>query len=289
MVQCCLGESWEERCDVDLFCTVNAAPAVRSWLVKKETGHMFVGFCDTYVGVENLTYPVDSKIHHVEYYAQVPRRGGAEDLEDSGFDYDQACKYGANVNTEYVRDKSRIFHANGHSRHSIRPLKGDDFPFNFDNDRQVTIDLVVARDECTSARALLEDFDMNIYKASWDGQTFHIPDPHLTFSRRSRTEPTRKVLMRKYMQYYDEDSMGNIEAAVTRVWSDRSEKNWTSNAFQLHNFVYNLFDRLRKYQDRSIVVEDAPGVVSCLQYGGLVVKGDNAADFKITDANRMMG
>lgn len=281
MVQCCLGETYK-LCDLDVFCTTGAAPAVRSWLIK-EGGMLFQGFCDTYVGVEDLTHPIDSKIHHVEYYSLLPEDGEEQYYSDP-FDYKKACDFGKHVNENYAMGKweytlgmAGVVDATN-PKYRIKPLPGDPFPFNYEFGHGA-IDLVVATDQCSSASELLEDFDLNICKAFWDGEVFSIPGPHYTFAHRSKMEPMRKAFVQSYMRHYSpaiehfssdsaKEKVGRIRSAMRGVAAELGDSYFCRGIYfrqqekelclQFHNFVYKLVKRLEKYQKRGIIVQDAP-------------------------------
>lgn len=73
-----------------------------------------------------------------------------------------------------LNNKNKAYH--------IKPNAGSDLPLDFD--AEFSIDLVVAKVN-KSAYDLLNDFDIEICKASWNGKNFKIPNPHQTFSGKS--------------------------------------------------------------------------------------------------------
>jgi hypothetical protein len=60
----------------------------------------------------------------------------------------------------------------------IKPKAGGNLPFDFNADH--SIDLVVAKVN-KSAYDLLNDFDIEICKTSWNGKNFKIPNPNQTW------------------------------------------------------------------------------------------------------------
>jgi len=74
-------------------------------------------------------------------------------------------------------------------------------PHTIDFDASGKIDLIVAR-RSKSPNDLLQDFDLTICKASFDGSKFHIPNPHQTFSRKSTMEPSRKAVVESYLTHF---------------------------------------------------------------------------------------
>lgn len=83
--------------------------------------------------------------------------------------------------------------------YDIKPKPGGNLPFDFNGDGD--IDLIVAQD-ALSASSLLDGFDLEICKASFDGKKFHIPDPHLTFAAKTRMEPNRIAVVGSYVRHH---------------------------------------------------------------------------------------
>jgi hypothetical protein len=93
------------------------------------------------------------------------------------------------------------------TEHRIEPSKLADgrqgvLPFNYEPFayEAAPVDLVVGETGCQDALSLLESVDLTICAASWDGQTFRIREPHLTFNKTALIEPRRLALMTNYMQ-----------------------------------------------------------------------------------------
>jgi hypothetical protein len=80
----------------------------------------------------------------------------------------------------------------------VKPAKGD-LPFDFDGEGNA--DLVVSKVN-TNAYDLLNDFDLTICKASFNGNHFKIPNPHQTFAGKSTYDPTRRAIINSYMKHY---------------------------------------------------------------------------------------
>jgi len=83
--------------------------------------------------------------------------------------------------------------------YDIKPKPGGNLPFDFNGDKD--IDLIVAQD-ALSASSLLDGFDLEVCKASFDGKKFHIPDPHLTFAAKTRMEPNRIAVVGSYVRHH---------------------------------------------------------------------------------------
>ena len=119
--------------------------------------------------------------------------------------YKEACSYGRSCQSNYVDWKWRhgmsfdVLGVDQNKAYNIK-AKNNQLPFDFYGNG--SIDLVVARREVNTALALLDDFDLNICKASFDGNRFIIPDPHLTFKRKSTMEPNRRAVVESYVKHY---------------------------------------------------------------------------------------
>jgi hypothetical protein len=309
MVQCVLGDVFEDDdsnnngFDMDVFCTAAAAPAVRSWLVK-EAGQFCIGACDQHIGVDNLAQTFMTKIHHAESYGPRP--------PDFMFDFEQACQNGAGINGRYFpRPFQRLLFTGGDidqdfesPTYRVQCLPGDPLPFDFKfgaydmyGEKYKAVDLVVAKANFSSASALLDDFDLTICRACWDGQTFVIPDPHLTFAGCTEMESHKKDLMMSYQRHYD---MGNdwdfvdideyerlrrIRSTLNRVREDlrdsspilledpeEGDLHQALYDVALHNYIYKLFARLKQYEARGILVEGSPSTSE------FQIRGFNALD-----------
>ena len=83
--------------------------------------------------------------------------------------------------------------------YAIKPKPGGNLPFDFDG--RGDIDLIVAQ-RGLPASSLLDGFDLEICKASFDGRKFHIPDPHLTFAAKTKMEPSRQAIVGSYVRHH---------------------------------------------------------------------------------------
>ena len=83
--------------------------------------------------------------------------------------------------------------------YAIKPKPGGNLPFDFDGHGR--IDLIVAQ-RGLPASSLLDGFDLEICKASFDGWKFHIPDPHLTFAAKTKMEPSRQAVVGSYVRHH---------------------------------------------------------------------------------------
>ncbi len=85
--------------------------------------------------------------------------------------------------------------------HDVKPKPGGHLPFDFKGTGD--IDLIVAKTGMPVS-SLLDGFDLEICKASFDGKKFHIPDPHLTFAAKTKMEPNRRAVVGSYVKHHRE-------------------------------------------------------------------------------------
>ena len=288
------------------------------------------------VADERLLYTVDTKIHHVEKWGSIfentivnKHSGDLEGIDEYGYGYKtvaEANKDGAGIdietlkNTEYYKDavkwgkncqkeyvhlkwKHGYFDELGvdqSSAYNIKPKPGGDLPFDFHGDG--SIDLIVGSTwkkgvgEVTPFE-LLDDFDLTICKASFDGKTFRVPDPHRTFSAQSTMEPNRRAVVESYVKHFQPPGKKYLDpiaqsalasATIAKVQKDvpnapfyrqidvaarlpdKSGKGLFGifevdeakhgPPIQFHNWTYKLILRLRKYQQRGVDVIGAPTI-----------------------------
>jgi hypothetical protein len=271
---------------------------------------MFCGFNDYRISMtsDELLYTVDTNIHHVESWGSIienlEREEGVHELKNTEY-YKEASKWGKDCQQNYVDRKWRhtmSFEELGidhNMAYNIKPKLGGDLPFDFHGDG--SIDLIVARIKTKGgASSLLEDFDLTICKASFDGKTFRIPDPHRTFSAKSTMEPNRRAVVESYVKHFkshsrqDDSVAASISARITIMAVRKDVPNapfyrqldvaarlpdqftgidwgpgsmWDplvqakySPSIQFHNWTLKLINRLRKYQQRGIEVISAPTI-----------------------------
>lgn len=280
MVQVVLGEQWDDS-DIDVYCTPEAAPTVRSWLVN-EAGQIMVGEWGSYIGGGEEIMGFMPNLHHVENYANTPE----------GTNYDRAYELGEQIN-ELLLQRGTGWGVAGEDYknppYRIETLLGGPLPY-MRGQKKKGIDLVVTKAEQPSAMVALDDFDINICKCAWNGNNFFIPDPHHTFARRSTLgSNVKKDLKFSYQNHYimDEDfdsadlnrrarreeRLKNIRLALENVQGDGvllpapllPVGNNTIDRLQsrmrdvkLHNYILRQFDRLKKYASRGIALEGMP-------------------------------
>ena len=187
------------------------------WLVEKANS-IFVGFKDYCISLddERLTFTINTNIHHCEHYGSLKDNAEYRGKDITEY-YAETTEWGRGCNNTYVPQKwLRTIGLLGRDCHNpeykIRPKKGGDLPFDFDENCQGNIDLIVGVKVPSdlhpsylgniTAHDLLDSFDLTICKASFDGTTFKIPEPHLLFNRKSTMEPCRRTLLQCYMYHY---------------------------------------------------------------------------------------
>jgi hypothetical protein len=268
--------------DLDIFCTPEAAPAVRSMLVNKR--YILAGLPnDTYMddGLDSArALSLSNKVHHVEQYAPwIDPSKTKEDfeavLEEEGY-----FQNGEQFNSKTVplfNDPiiKHGLHFNPTEEHAVRVLPGGKLPYDFDLECDATIDLVVGESGCKDARDLLGSFDILLCKASFDGLKFRIPHPHFSFMQQSALEPTRQELMRTFIRspFWNDHPM-ELELPFDVIRSSMTHAGLRTGAFKnqslegaevgesifgeyfmdmyLHNFFARLFHRYQKYCSRGI-------------------------------------
>jgi len=228
---------------------------------------LFVGFKDYNITIDDdrLLYTVDTKIHHVEIWGSVienlegiEAKGGSdlETLKNTEY-YKYASEWGKNCQKNYVDNKwhhpsSMYFEILGVDQnrtgaYNIKPKPGGDLPFDFDG--YGSIDLIVARMNTEGgASSLLEDFDLTICKASFDGKHFRIPDPHRTFSAKSTMEPNRAAVVESYVKHFKSPSkkyLGEMAASALASTTIKAVRKDVPNApfYRQLDFAARLPDR----------------------------------------------
>ena len=205
VVQACLGVLWDRghnaKTDVDIFCTHDAAPIIRSWLVNINAGgpgnHIFSGA--KFGSLDQSHFLVqESPINHVEEYglftsiAQPPVGTVSIDQQQLHIQNEESVKtaiqFGMAKQTRHLQNGICV---STHSNDPIPFLPKDTIEnlYRMEQDDGIyfkkTVDLVVAKNTCSSAEDLLQNFDLEICSCSFDGVKFKIPSPHSVFKNKS--------------------------------------------------------------------------------------------------------
>jgi hypothetical protein len=193
------------RGDIDIFCTWDAAPAVRGRLVAANL--ICSGANDSYVSCpeEDLITAVD----HVEGYAPVPTAGShhLKSWRSDSLSYSDSTVTPDEFRQRAVQYGREVVNR-GWCGHRLNPKSiglpggsaGGEFPFDFSLEHDTVIQLIVGKPSCTDARHLLDSFDLTICKTYFDGQSFGIPFPQETMQRQTVVTPARLALVDEYIK-----------------------------------------------------------------------------------------
>ena len=323
MVQVVLGEMWDAEnsaSDVDIVCTPEVAPNVRSWLIE-EGDQILVGAPHHYLGDSRSSADFDrnfmNSFHHSECFGDCPEEGEVIPAPpgifnhhgDEPFSYARACRI--DVNNMLIHGEIDYGDGSVYQNHPYRveTLPGVDLPFwdsGFEQDseeenswnKKPSIDLLVTKAGLASAMIALEDdFDINICKCSFDGNSFFIPDPHNTFKRMSKMGSSeKKDLLVAYTTEYassgidkkNPKDLSKIRTALENVRDTSGivlpalllplEEDMEASMGQqiaarqhawmyrtksqkrdmaIHNYLDRQLDRVKKYDKRGIRFEDS--------------------------------
>ena len=163
-------------------------------------------------------------------------------------------------------------------------------------DSKSGLDVIVAEDNCADPREMLDCFDIILCAIYYDGETFHIPDPHLSFKRQSLLGRKSASLMYGFTDAVHKSFPGDsgqlrlfcqwransMEEVLMSPWWILAVKaaietcityNGDVDRDHLHNIVSlltkrpyfryfelftRLFERQEKYRKRGIKIADYP-------------------------------
>jgi hypothetical protein len=246
VVQAALGETWGGS-DIDVYCTHDAAPVVRSWLIA-DVHQVLVGIDSGYSqgqhraalsGMRTQRFNRDGDpIFQVEHWANAPKDG-----ELFRSDEDGAVDRQWQFNLKEVYRPSPVFFRDGvvldgpaettddASRlREVRSWKdvlsipheprlcsraGRDSRKDF-----INIDLIVMHPESRIVDAI-DDFDIEICKCTWDGHKFRIPSPRNTFERRTELASSPEASdMLQYAAGIAKQSKKSFQAMLREMLDD---------------------------------------------------------------------
>ena len=260
VVQAMLGEQWGGS-DIDVYCTNQAAPSVRTWIIS-ELKQVLVGVCSRYtvdLSIEKGPGHNDI-IDHVEHWANAPEENRVFECT-SGRTW--RFNSGASFHPSPLWSQGNEVHLDREEIDRCTPsnairTKGDlvDIPFEprlldqcCENDCQgtkkdiVNIDLIVVNQRSSIARAI-NDFDIVMCKCSWDGNKFNIPRPADTFGRQSELSNCLEVRKTQaYVARIEQEAHRPFLSVMSELIDGRTRKPST-NFWQLrhegaivHNFL----------------------------------------------------
>jgi len=270
MVQTALGLPFAKKTDVDLYVSMDAAPAVRSWLTGSSSDN-----CGLIIGGLKNCYPrsrLDTflngpgGIEQVEFYAKVPKElHGPTFL---GYSKERTAarwrKLKQAKSITYVTPKKSV----GRKRTEVRPLQGDTIPFfhvyrtpvdpssthlEHSQGRSVPIcdfsvvDLVVAK-ENVSPDFVIDQFDLTICMLSFDGTTFKVPNAQNVFRTNKDTglhEPS-SLLRRNKNELFDflKGDYFSKDSDMLSTYGRLQAMEWETERFDnAHRFLKFLWNR----------------------------------------------
>jgi len=192
ITQAILGVEWEGS-DIDIYCTLESAPVVRSWLVDKanktlvsvKTGHTY-----TEDKVNHGPFYVN-EIMHVERYGDTP--SGTHSMGHTGTEND-TISYDTTTKTmlDFSYPDGRPIEIHGVGQTCI--------PFNR-SVKETDIDLIIVESGTDVTDMINKNFDLGICKAVFDGVSFKVPDLHGTLQHQTTLCPVlRNELSKMYME-----------------------------------------------------------------------------------------
>jgi len=229
VLQAVLGEKWDES-DIDIYCTQEAAPTVRSWLIGKFE-QVLVDVLSEYNTTHN---PV---IHHVEGWANEPAGNKTFEARGETWRFDKAaCSHESPISF-WGRDlyEDDVVIDNNTPSIAIRTQNDyTDIPFEprllhqkDDSGRCktkkeiVNIDLVVV-DDGSSIAEVVNGSDLVICKCSCDGSKFFIPKPSDTFSRLSELSESLEVRKtRAYTNQIEQEAQRTFQSMISELRNGR--------------------------------------------------------------------
>jgi hypothetical protein len=188
----------------------------------------------------------------------------------------KAKKEGEEEGKEEEENKLQVLHWSNPDAVVGAPRGSADGVFPFDRRLKdySTLELMVARSKETTALKLIDQFDLSICKVSFDGKSFRIPSPHLTFNAASTMDARRAALIRDFMAVVEDSSSngedvfdqsvnlcsGVLELIPPKRWRDVGLAPYDKHSDVDGHVIYlmKLIDRLQKYDARGIKIIDLP-------------------------------
>jgi hypothetical protein len=235
-------------------------------------------------------------ISHVESYSArqtsgvTTDRGNYEDLDDdleyaSDAYYEKAKAWGAAaVKQSRGTDRDPHFFTFLVGRPDGSG-DGGDFLYDYELRDEKFVQLVVGLPRVKDARELLESFDLEICKCSFDGRTFRVPAPENTFASRTVVTPARRALVDDFMEKREKwaanvtETIANYDCNVAIALAKMTKKVWKDlgvNPFKedgtkgglfdrsrvdfasKYTFLTTLIKRMQKYARRGVEILDPP-------------------------------
>ena len=285
-VQAALGETYD-GCDIDIFCTWEAAPMVRKRLIER-CKMLCAGAMSSGYGMPDILHGTAVVIDHVEGYTPMITKEAAKMYGQYGRAGAGATQKAFCAEAEYNGKVADLHYYN------IGLPVGEDaarsFPVDWCLQGEVLVQLIVGKEGSQDARDLLKSFDLAICKTSFDGKHFHIPNPHQTLAAETMITPARRGLIEAFLGHYNdlvtsdpvpygpergERRIAAAERIDAKVWAaigagkvgegipadydvNRTRPGGLGTGMLQHEFIQKLFARMHKYTDRGIRIVNPP-------------------------------
>ena len=277
---------WEDA-DVDIFCTWEAAPFVRQRLFEN-CGLICSGHDNSYMSPgpdEVLKFGdfTQTALSHVESYCSRPTEG---------------MSHGAGVGRDYPSPYSSDAYFAQVSKwgaHAINEpygkvgvpwgSQGDFFLYDYHLREEGNVQLIVGVEDVGDARELLNSFDLQICKCSFDGTTFRVPNALKSFAGHTVVTPARRALVQDFMRNVEKfaddveyvhgdtsemvkvlskmtakswNGVGGTRFKETWVTTYAGEKTLSHDFVARYIFLTKLVERMQKYNERGVAIDDPP-------------------------------
>ena len=194
---------WEDIC-IDIFCTWEAAPFARQRLIER-CGVICSGVDNSYMQTESNACSkfgdagdiVQTAISHVESYNAGPKErdnGGGTYGDDDVLEYASDAYYARG--TEWGAELTKESDTRNRAGYPLVGLPagstGCVFPCDYELHAGSFVQLKVGAEDVDDARRLLDSFDLEICKCSFDGNVFRVPSPVSGFAGHAWVTPSDK-------------------------------------------------------------------------------------------------
>ena len=247
IIQAILGVEWKGS-DVDIYCTPESAPFVRSWLVNE--AHMALLDVKAQY-TQDVGSPFDSgDIGHVEKY-------GDERVGTVAMPY---------LNFAIAGNTIEIYAAGG----ACIPFLGNVLSAEGrckllrlpPNQKDTKVDLVVVKSGTDITNMIDRNFDMEICKAVFDGASFRVPDLQSTIEHKTTLCPTlRNKLSKVYMELLNRECNQPFDSVMAMFHPHYLEEVgldifsfYLKSVYRSYHIFSEGFD---KDEDRGVLFEDA--------------------------------
>jgi len=247
IIQAILGVEWKGS-DVDIYCTLESAPFVRSWLVN-ETRMALIDVKARYS--QDVVSPFDSDdIGHVEKYG-VERMGTVAMPR---------------LNFTIAGNTIEIYAAGGTCIPFLGNVLGAERckPFSVPpNQEDVNVDLIVVKSGIDITNMIDRNFDMEICKALFDGASFRVPDLQDTIKHKTTLCPTlRNKLSNVYMELLNHECKQPFDSVVAMMFHpDYLEvvglDDFSFYLKSVYDSCHIFAEEFDKYEDCDVFFEDA--------------------------------